>query len=206
MRKVTDVKHGYRGPKNAGFDDIKKELAALLENAKKEGVVDPEVLPYLAVINAHPDYVTSSSCYGRIILIDLPNYKKKDSEFLWKQHRAVALDDAWQALQDCEGKFVWFKQDPLILHISCRDIDAAHRLLKVKTTAGMKRGGIFAMAPNRVQIELEGTYRLEAPVKKAGKLLVTKDYFSLLVENANSKFAKNEETWKRFAKEFASLS
>ncbi|MCK4328081.1 MAG: hypothetical protein KAW41_06490 [Candidatus Diapherotrites archaeon] len=202
--KVTDVKHGYRGPKHASFDDIKRELLRLLENARKKGVVDAEANPYLDLINSNPDYVTSSSCYGRIILIDLPNYTKKDSNFLWKQHNTVSVDDAWAALQSAEGKFVWLKADPLILHVSCRDIDAANALLKVKACAGMKRGGIFSIAENRVQIELEGTYRMEVPVKKEGESLVDKNYFSLLIENANAKFEKNAAMWERFAGEFSS--
>ena len=201
--KVTDVKHGYTGPRDASFDDIKKELLSLLENARNEGVVDEGANQYLDLINSHPDYVTSSSCYGRIILIDLPSYKKRDSEFLWKQHNTVSVDDAWNALQSAEGKFVWLKADPLILHVSCRSVDAANALLKTKSAAGMKRGGIFSIADNRVQIEFEGTYRMSLPVKKDGGLLVDKDYFSLLIEQANEKFEKNEDMWKRFTAEFS---
>ncbi|MFC2174684.1 hypothetical protein ACFLQ2_02330 [archaeon] len=202
--KVTDVKHGYTGPRDAKFDDIKKELLELLDNARNEGVVDSEVNKYLDLINSHPDYVTSSSCYGRIVLIDLPDSTKKNSEFLWKQHNPVSADDAWDALQNAEGKFVWLNADPLILHVSCRDIDAANALLKVKASAGMKRGGIFSISGNRVQIEFEGTYRMAVPVKKDGELLVDKNYCSLLVEQANSKFEKNVAMWERFAGEFSS--
>lgn len=202
--KVTDVKHGYHGPKDASFDKIKKELLGLLENAREKGVVDDEVNEYLDLINGHPDYVTSSSCYGRIILIDLPNYSKKDSEFLYKWHGKIGVEEAWKALQEAKGQFIRLKMDPLILHVSCRDIDAADRLLKVKNAAGMKRGGIFSIAPNRVQIEFEGTYRMEVPVKKE-KVLVDKDYFALLIEQANDKFDKNAEMWERFANEFRKL-
>jgi len=200
--KVTDVKHGYRGPKNASFDYIKKELLALLENARREGVVDEPANKYLDLVNAHPDYVTSSSCYGRIILIDLPDNTKKNSEFLWKRHSTVDAEDAWAALEKSGGRFVWLKADPLILHVSCRSIGAANELLKIKGRAGMKRGGIFSIAPERVQIELEGTYRMEVPVKKGGETLVDKEYFSLLIGQANQKFEKNAAMWERFASEF----
>lgn len=203
--KTTSIKHGYRGPRNAKFDDIKNALLASLENARHEGVVDKEVNNYLDLINSHPDYVTSSSCYGRISLIDLPHYDKKTTSFVCKEHRKISADEYWEKLRAAEGTSIWFKLDPLILHISCRDIEAAEKLLKVKTTAGMKRGGIFAIAENRVQIELEGTYRIETPVKKEGTILVTKEYFNVLVEEANKKFEKNAEMWERFAKEFSKL-
>ena len=204
--KVTDVKHGYRGPKDASFDGIKKELLSLLENAKEKGVVDEGVIPYLDLINSHPDYVTSSSCYGRIILIDLPNYTKRDSNFLYKRHRTVTPEEAWGALQSAEGRLVWLKVDPLILHVSCRDVAAADRLLKVKAAAGMKRGGIFSIAPNRVQIELEGTYRMELPVKRGGELLVGREYFEVLSGQANDKFERNAAMWERLGDEFRKMA
>lgn len=200
--KVTDVKHGYSGPKNASFDEIKTDLLRLLENARKEGVVDEDVNQYLDLINSHPDYVTSSSCYGRITLMDLPNYTKKDSAFLCKTHTKVDANEYWEQLQSMQGKFIWFKMDPLILHISCRNLEAANELLKTKAAAGMKRGGIFFIGDNRVQIELAGTYRMELPVKKE-KVLVNKEYFELLIQEANKKFDKNAETWERFRKEFS---
>ncbi len=204
--KVTDVKHGYRGPKDASFDEIKRELLSLLENAKEKGVVDEGVIPYLDLINSHPDYVTSSSCYGRIVLIDLPNYTKRDSKFLYKWHRTVMADEAWGALENSTGKLVWLKADPLILHVSCRDVAAASKLLRVKAAAGMKRGGIFSIAPNRVQIELEGTYRMELPVKKGSELLVGRGYLEFLISHANDKFKRNQKMWERLARAFKEMA
>jgi tRNA wybutosine-synthesizing protein 3 len=202
MNRVTEVKHGYKGPRNAPWAKIKETLLAGLENARKEGVVDAEVEPYLAVINAHPDYVTSSSCYGRIVLIDLPDESKKSSQFIERWHRTVTFDEAWNALQKAEGKLIWFKVDPLIIHISCSGMDAAKKLLEAKARAGMKRGGVFHIAANRVQIELDGTHRMELPVKKAGELLITKEYFRTVVSEANAKFRRNQGTWDRLAAEF----
>lgn len=200
--KVTDVKHGYRGPKDAPFDEIKTELLKRLEHARAEGVVDEGVNQYLDMINSHEDYVTSSSCYGRIILIDLPDNTKRNSRFLSKWHRKVSVAEAWEALQKAEGDAVWFKMDPLIFHVSCRNIEAAEKLLKVKQSAGMKRGGIFSIAPNRVQAEFNGTYGMELPVKKE-KVLIDKEYFAAVVEEANAKFEKNAKQWERFAEEFS---
>jgi tRNA wybutosine-synthesizing protein 3 len=205
MNRVTEVKHGYKGPRNAPWARIKETLLAGLENARKEGVVDAEVEPYLAAINSHPDYVTSSSCYGRIVLIDLPDESKKHSQFLERWHRTVSFDEAWDALQKAGGKSVWFKVDPLIIHISCSGIGAAKKLIEAKARAGMKRGGIFHIAANRVQIELDGTHRMELPVKKAGQLLITKEYFRTVVSEANAKFRRNQKAWERLINEFGKM-
>ncbi len=200
MNRVTEVKHGYKGPRDAPWADVKSNLLAGLENARKEGVVDEEVNRYLDAINAHPDYVTSSSCYGRVVLIDLPDHSKKSSEFVGRWHREVGEEEVWEALEETEGEHVWLKVDPLILHMSCSGIGAANKVLEAKGRAGMKRGGIFHIADNRVQIELEGTHRMELPVKNGG-ILVSKGYFSLLIREANLKFRKNAETWERFINE-----
>lgn len=173
----------------------------LLEKLEREGC-DQEVRQYLDLVNSIPSLVTSSSCFGRMLLIDLPDYTKKHSKFLFKSHQPCEPEKVWYELNKCKGKFVWFKVDPLILHISCKDIETASRFLKVKTRAGIKRGGIFSIANERIQIELEGTYKMELPVKREGKILVSEDYFKLVVDEANRKLKKNAEMWERFAKEF----
>jgi tRNA wybutosine-synthesizing protein 3 len=200
MNRVTEVKHGYSGPRGAPWDQVKSNLLAGLENARKEMVVDEGVNKYLDAINAHPDYVTSSSCYGRVVLINLPDKSKKNSEFVGRWHHEVDGEEVWKALEETDGEHVWFKVDPLILHISCSGIDAAKKVLEAKMRAGMKRGGIFHIADNRVQIELVGTHGMELPIKTE-KILVSKDYFSLLIKEANLKFRKNAKTWERFINE-----
>lgn len=173
----------------------------LLEKLEREGC-DPEVKPYLDLVNSVPTLVTSSSCFGRMLLIDLPDYTKKHSKFLFKSHQPCNPEEVWRKLKECKGKFVWFKVDPLILHISCKDIETAARFLRAKTRAGIKRGGVFSIAEGRIQIELEGTYKMELPVKKDDEILVSEEYFKLVVEEANKKMRKNAEMWERFAEEF----
>jgi tRNA wybutosine-synthesizing protein 3 len=180
------------------WNQLKKRL---LDKLEEEGA-DQEVIPYLDLVNSVPSLVTSSSCYGRILLIDLPDDTKKHANFLFKTHQPVSFKDAWKALEECAGQFVWFKADPLILHVSCQNLETTEKLLRAKARAGMKRGGVFSIARERWQIELEGTYRMSVPVKKGEELLVNQDYFHLLVKEANKKMKKNQEMWKRFAREF----
>ncbi len=184
------------------WEKIRENLLSGLEKAKEAGLVDVEVLPYLDLINALPFFATSSSCYGRIILLDVPTGLKKDSTFLAKWHRKISFDEFWNSLQSVEGKYVWFKMDPLILHVSVKDIEHARRFLEVKTRAGIKRGGIFSIKPERIQIELEGTQKMEVPVKFHGKILITEEYGEILVEEANARMDRNAKQWERFAEEF----
>ncbi len=173
-----------------------------LEEAKRQGLVDKEVIEYLDLINSLPFFATSSSCFGRIILIDVPTGEKKDSKFLRKWHRTVSLDEVWESIQAVEGKKIWMKVDPLILHVSARDIESASRLLDVKTRAGIKRGGIFSIRPGRVQIEIEGTHKMEVPVKFGKNVLIDEEYARVLVEEANARMKGNIKKWERFKAEF----
>lgn len=184
------------------WETTKKKLIRNFQEALDSGGVDSPIVPYLERINAKKNYATSSSCYGRIMLIDLPDFTKKNAEFLAKWHRTVGFGEVWEAIENAEGENVWFKVDPMILHISCKDIKAANDLLKAKIKAGLKRGGIFSIKRGRVQIELEGTMRMSLPVKKNGGILVNEDYVRNMVKEANDRFRRNEETWGRFMEEF----
>ncbi len=178
------------------FDQLKKKALSKLETAVRKGEADKPVLPYLELINKHPDYFTSSSCYGRIIIIHID--RRKDlSKFLGKWHREVSFEEVKKVLEKAEGN-VWFRFDPLILHVSCRGIAEAKKLLELKTSIGFKRGGIFNIRDERVQIELEGTDMMAVPVKKENRVLVDDSYLDLLVNEANQKFVNNERKWKKF--------
>ncbi|MBN3037165.1 MAG: hypothetical protein JW834_01840 [Candidatus Diapherotrites archaeon] len=200
MQKGSPLRHGFKGSKKASWECVKQRLAEGFETAVREGLVDEEALPFLRLVNARPEFMTSSSCYGRVMLIDLPG-KKDQARFVFVSHSPPDEETMWAALEDCEGE-VWFKFDPLILHVSCRDMDAACALLRVKGAAGLKRGGVFSVSPNRVQIEIEGTARMALPVKAGNQLLVSREYFDLLLDDARKKFAGNARAWDKFASEF----
>ena len=106
-----------------------------------------------------------------------------------------------RALASAKAKQAWLRMEPLILHVSCRNINAADRVLRAKTRAGIKRGGIFHIAPNRVQIEIEGTKRVEALLKTNDRLIVNKEYIQTIVKLADTRFLENARDWKKLEKE-----
>ncbi|MCD6522720.1 MAG: hypothetical protein J7K68_03145 [Candidatus Diapherotrites archaeon] len=181
-----------------GWEEVKQKLMRGLEEAKAKQLVDKDVIRYLDMINSVPECMTSSSCYGRILLIDVPTERKKDSKFIERWHKQVSFETVWDVIEKCSGERIWFKMEPLIIHISCKDLETAKRILKVKNEAGIKRGGIFSISDERVQIELEGTQRIALPVKIKDDVIVTKEYMGIVVDDANEKMRRNDERWKRF--------
>ena len=186
------------------FEHYKAKAMKGLADAKAKKLVDEDAMPFVDEINEKDDYFTSSSCYGRIYLIDLPSRKKNESLFIEKHHRPVTFTEMKRGLDEHDGK-IWFRQEAFILHISCRDVESARKALEAKTRAGIKRGGIFNIKDGRVQIEIEGTQKIDCPVKDGKKMLVSDEYFNYLIELANDKIENNIKDWERLRSEFRKI-
>ena len=78
--------------KEREFLDAKEKALNSLEKAKSGNKVDEGIKAILDIINESDYYYTSSSCAGRIALIELPHLgDKKGAEFLGKWHRKIAV-------------------------------------------------------------------------------------------------------------------
>jgi tRNA wybutosine-synthesizing protein 3 len=110
---------------------------------------DAPIANMLEHINLHPAYVTTSSCSGRIALFleaaqGGESHKGKGGKWLLCVHGEVGADDVMGALesaQTTEG-FVHFKTEPFILHVQCRCLEDATKLLEVAKAAGYRESGI----------------------------------------------------------------
>ena len=76
--------------KERDFLENKKIALKKLEKAIKENLADEDIIPILDLINHSEDYFTSSSCYGRTVLLEIPVIgNKKDLE-----NRQISADSA----------------------------------------------------------------------------------------------------------------
>ena len=185
------------------FEQYKQSAMQKLQEAKQKKEVDEDAVPLLDILNSKENYFTSSSCYGRIYLIYLPSYSKKDSRFVGKWHRKVSFEEVKKVLEK-EKEPLWFRMEPYILHISCKEMKDAEKILEIKQKLGIKRGGIFATREGRVQIELKGTHKIDCPVKTES-YVIDDDYLKILIKEANERFEKNQNVWKNIKKEFEKL-
>ncbi|MEM0372524.1 MAG: hypothetical protein QXO69_01645 [archaeon] len=185
------------------FDALKKNAMKKLEKAKRDNLADEPALALLDEINSKQDYFTSSSCYGRIMLINFAGEKGR-ANFIARWHRSVSFDEVKKALENAKGT-IWLRMEPLILHVSCRDVESAACFLRAKDRAGIKRGGIFSVSEGRVQIEIEGTQRVEALIKMNGEQLVSDDYVKKIVGIANERFSRNAHDWEKLHCEIKKL-
>ncbi|NPA38804.1 MAG: hypothetical protein GXN99_03365 [Candidatus Nanohaloarchaeota archaeon] len=179
------------------FEHYKKIALKDLQEALERKLVDEPIIPYLNIINSHPSFYTTSSCYGRIT-VDLVPFKenKKDHKWLGKWHRTVTVEEVEKAITSEKGKITWLKQDSFIIHIGADTIDNALKLLDLaRNKAGLKRSGIMQIKP-RIMLEIIGLDTLASPLYYE----TTQLYSNLthLVTIANMKFQRNEERLKHF--------
>ena len=161
----------------------------------KKGGVDVEIQEIVNIINSQPDYCTTSSCAGRITLLERMSDKKFDANWLIASHQPVTFEEVKEKLNSEHD--VWLMQESFILHIFCRTIDYAEEFLQICRDIGFKRSGIIAMK-NKIMIETMGNEKVETIVVKDGKKLIDDEYLRILVELCNTRMKSNREKMNKF--------
>ncbi len=169
----------------------------------KKGEIDEDLIPLLNKVNSLEDYVTLSSCSGRIAVVDLDDFGKKlNSEFLGKWHSSVSFEEVVSAIMKSKRQ-TWFIQSPPIIHVACRDWNSAKKLLEISNNAGFRRSGLISV--ENLVVEIASFERIELPVALAGKMIVSEDYLRILVDFANRKLERGKEKLRRLYEMVISL-
>ena len=85
--------------KGVWFEFKRRKLEGYIE-AKEKNEVDEDIVPLLDLINSFEDFVTLSSCSGRIAVIDMPEFGDKvEATFLGKWHRCVSYEEVFEAVK-----------------------------------------------------------------------------------------------------------
>lgn len=176
------------------FDKRKSDFLAKADKSNI-GDWDKRIAGLCEKINKSKDYFTLSSCSGRIVL--LKNVvEKKHGLFAFRTHEKLKLSELKKELNKCKANIV-FKQEPFILHVACRDMKSAHKLLLNAQKAGCKHSGIIAIADSRVVVEIIGSESLSLPIMAKSKILVNDGFLKVLVDESNNRLAR---TWQKINK------
>jgi tRNA wybutosine-synthesizing protein 3 len=196
------------------FDKQKKDVLKKLSeiDKSKKGCVDSDILSLITKINKLNDYYTTSSCSGRIMLMDKGLGRKDLAEWLLSSHSTITVkefNDVFSKSYLSSEKFkkavVWFMEEPAILHICCRDLNSAKKLLDMSKKIPFKRSGIFSFS-KRIIVEILDTEKMETLVAKNGILYVKDDYAKIIVDEANSKLKNTKNKLKKFEKQIKELN
>jgi len=172
------------------FDKNKKDILSKLDKSNKKAI-DSDIGALVELLNSMEDYFTTSSCSGRILLIENMLGSKKEARFVFSSHSVASFSVIKNALSNIAND-LWFKQESVIIHICCRDMGSAGRLLGIVRDLGMKRAGIISIS-KKIVIEVVGTESMETIIAKDGKLLVDDNYLKELVNEANKKLIRNKK-------------
>jgi tRNA wybutosine-synthesizing protein 3 len=184
--------------KNKDFLDKKERALYLLKKAKSENKVDKGIQKIIDLINKSEYYYTSSSCAGRIVLIELPEIgDKRRSEFLGKWHRPIEKNELELVVKKRKTGFLWLLAQSPILHIAAATNIAADKLLKTAISCGFKNSGLKSIVGNII-VEICSTERLDAPIGKNGRLFCNDEYLCLLVDISNEVLDRADHKLKRF--------
>lgn len=82
---------------------------------------------------------------------------------------------------------IWLRAEAAILHVACKDVESAIKLLDTAMHSGFKRSGIISITESRVMLELISSERMDAIVSKDGKWLIDGKYLKVLIEECNNK-------------------
>lgn len=173
------------------FDKNKADILSR-EDKSKKGDVDDNIKELVDTINSLDNYFTTSSCAGRILIIKKSVRKKNDAEWLYTNHDMATFEEINKAVKNLPTGDTWFKQDPMILHIACRDLQSSRKILGKAREIGIKRSGIISLG-RRIVVEIISTDNIETLLSRDGKLLFEESYLRILIEEANSNILKNKD-------------
>ncbi len=172
----------------------KAEYLKRLEEDRRRGRLDPDIVDLLELLNSKPEYYTTSSCSGRIQVkaCRLPG-DKFEMVVVAKWHRPVEAWEVEAVLNFSDEPDIWLSVQPPILHVACRDLSSALRLLALARNAGFKHSGIQGVREDRVMVEITASERMEAPLRLSRVLAMRGEALVELVERANELLLRGKE-------------
>ncbi|MDI3475269.1 MAG: tRNA wybutosine-synthesizing protein 3 [Thermococcaceae archaeon] len=189
------------------FDDQKKKAMEGLRKALEEDKVDHDIIPLLEKINALQNYFTTSSCSGRISVMEMPHFGDKvNSVWLGKWHREVTVEEVFEAVGKHRSGQLWFLVRSPILHVGARTLEDAVKLLNLAIGLGFKYSNIKSVSHKKLVVEIRSTERMDVPLGENGELWVDEAYIKKIVNLANAQVRRFKGKLKRLEAEIEELS
>ncbi|KDO16949.1 hypothetical protein SPRG_17507, partial [Saprolegnia parasitica CBS 223.65] len=198
------------------FDASKRESLQKLQDAidkSPKGSIDAPIVDMIEAVNGHPNYVTSSSCSGRIAVFcgvaedGADHLITKGGKWLVSSHAPVSYDELHAAVLADPSQLngmVIFKHEPFIMHVQCRDEEAAKAMLQCGLACGFRESGVV-LGNKRTMVAIRTTANsMEIPIALNGKLMVDDEYLRWILAIANEKFEANVCKTQRFMAELSS--
>ncbi|RLE40441.1 hypothetical protein DRJ16_07170, partial [Candidatus Woesearchaeota archaeon] len=90
---------------------------------------------------------------------------------------------------------IWLIEQPPIIHVACKDMHSAEKLLQIAYNSGFKYSSLKSM--RRFVVEILSTERMDVPLCACGRILITTEYIKFLVSRANFLLNRGKNKLKR---------
>ncbi|KAG5356153.1 tRNA wybutosine-synthesizing protein 3 [Yarrowia sp. B02] len=178
-----------------------------------KGTIDEFLKPLIATINGLDDFVTTSSCSGRVSVF-LEGEKgveengkvtgKGGGKWLFVSHDPKEIDgwektvfggdhqmaEEWLGHVAPQTSLILFKFEAMILHVQCRSFQAAQTLYSTAMGCGFRESGIGSNNNVAIRISLN----IGCPIgygEEGLHLLVPTSYLKLLTQQSHTLFTEN---------------
>ena len=168
------------------FNNTKRQILERSDNSRK-GSIDAPILALVNTINENPNYVTTSSCSGRIMLFRTSSFDKINTKWIYVSHKKV-MEDIYDKLQG--EKNLWLIYEGAILHVKCSSLESAEKFLVLAKGVGFKRTGIISLR-RRPVIEMTSSEHISIPIVINSELQANREQFCRFVEKCNEFMEKN---------------
>lgn len=185
--------------KNKEYIDSKEKAVKALEKAYCDNKIDEGISQILDQINALNGFYTSSSCAGRIVLLQIPTIgDKQGASFLGIWHRKIEAKEVIVSATKATTGLLWLLAQSPIIHIGAETLPQANSMVKTAISSGFKNSAVKSTG-KKIIIEVASTERLDAPIGRDGLLFCQKQYLDLLVEISNEIMERSQEKLERLA-------
>lgn len=188
------------------FIDAKENALKSLNDACIQHKVDGGILEILELINSINGVYTSSSCAGRIVLLEIPCIgDKRAATFLGIWHRTIDSNELRVAATKAKEGLLWLLAQAPIIHIGVETLELADKMVKTAVSSGFKNSAIKSLG-KKIIIEVCSTERLDAPIGRDGVLFCQDTYLLLLVEISNEIIERSQKKLTSFAEKLAKIT
>jgi len=182
------------------WEEHRREALRRLARDMAKGRVDREIVPLLEAINSTGCFYTLSSCYGRVVLMELERVGDKSAGSFYRSwHWPVSLREIVEAANGYRGgKNLWLMIQSTILHVSTYDLQLAVRFRNLAVNAGYKYSKILSISRRGIVVEVLGTERLDIPVVLRGKRVIDLGSLDEVEDCIREMFGRIERRKNRF--------
>ena len=185
-------------PSLARWSDRKKLFVKRIYEDLDIGYLDRRILGLLKVINEREKSYTTSSCSGRVIVLDsYYPWERDEDNVVFKSHDPVDSSVLRKVLEIRPMKRFWVQATGPILHIMTLDESEALNLIRVAREAGFKHSGIMGCSDKGWLVELVSGVHVTIPFKDNEAIYIETGELERLIRLLNSML---EEGWRRIDK------